>query len=905
MYPWLLERKIKLGLVSRMLFISCFALLLIVAQSAAEKCSSPNCSTSNPLKKSAPFDISGKSPRPSRRSQEHSDKKCSLQNCSTSKPQKNSAPSDIFRKSPHPSRRFQERLGLTKNSSTFCPKNFSCALRSCSDRLSFTDESTYTCYCDAYCHFFQDCCYDYWSACNASEHGKNASEVEADFLGAWFCVSLGNTSYWMKTKCSNSWPHDEVKSLCINPPSRLNSSTYLHFFPVSGANDNITYRNRHCARCNYQNNFKFWEFNMSLNVRPVGIRSFEDLIDFLLEFTNQHTMVNAVVPKPKMPRRYCLKSVSSCSYRFMSEIRQHDKCVTAGAAFVFGKRGTYRNKYCALCNGDHVVSCEPHVQKSSESPVQFPDFYLIINFRHQSKSSGYVVKTMCPEGVYDRHLKACVGPKDIVGPIDTVLEKYKIAIWFLSPCFFCKMPNVTHLQTCFTDVEPAHISNAQFQIVQKGIQMVTFDVQLTSTQSIQMLKNFSKAEMKHDSVTAYSYSVFKFIKPFTERFPLFLGWRIVRVIKTTSRMLGCVGLQVFNPSDYTKLEDGTLYVHKTKRNYTRDQYFKVSSSEGLIKVCQKQLPSDCTGFYVEYEEGEFEIGANLSLYHKVRGELYLFGEYTLEKDKVYICHIALREDNDTVRKYLTIIGLSLSIICSITVLITYVTFSQLRTLPGKNIINLTVGLLMLDLVWLTSPQAVRIGPLCKTTAFVIQYFVLFVHVSMVKIAYDTLSMFTDPIAHQRKCTASQVKSFMIVWSIPLVVVLSCCILRFFNVLEVQFTKSCWLSGKHVFAVVFIPVCLAVTFNIMCFTRSILKMRQLERNSRMMRAQKQEKNFLFVYLKLSAVFGLGWASAFFAVAFPVFSYLFVVLTAYQSVFIFLAFVCKKNVLLLYRNLFFQG
>ena len=74
---------------------------------------------------------------------------------------------------------------------------------------------------------------------------------------------------------------------------------------------------------------------------------------------------------------------------------------------------------------------------------------------------------------------------------------------------------------------------------------------------------------------------------------------------------------------------------------------------------------------------------------------------------------------------------------------------------------------------------------------------------------------------------------------------------------------------------------------------------------MMRAQKQEKNFLFVYLKLSAVFGLGWASAFFAVAFLVFSYLFVVLTAYQSVFIFLAFVCKKNVLLLYRNLFFPG
>ena len=184
---------------------------------------------------------------------------------------------------------------------------------------------------------------------------------------------------------------------------------------------------------------------------------------------------------------------------------------------------------------------------------------------------------------------------------------------------------------------------------------------------------------------------------------------------------------------------------------------------------------------------------------------------------------------------------------------------------------------MLDLVWLTSPQAVRSGSLCKTTAFVIQCFMLFVHVSMVKIAYDTLCMFTDPIAHQRKCAAPQTKSFMVVWSIPFILVLLCYMLLSFDVLDIQYTKTCWLSGKHVFAILYIPVCLAMAFNIVCFIRSISKMRKLEQNSQMLRAQKQENKLIPVYLKISTVFGLGWASAFLAVFFPVFSYLFVILT----------------------------
>ena len=99
--------------------------------------------------------------------------------------------------------------------------------------------------------------------------------------------------------------------------------------------------------------------------------------------------------------------------------------------------------------------------------------------------------------------------------------------------------------------------------------MIGFDVKLTldQMQRIELLGNYSKVEPN----STVLYSIFKFIKPFTRPFSIRLGSNTVRVIKTSSRRFGCVGLQVYNTSDYTQIgPNGKIYVHKTNRNYTRD-----------------------------------------------------------------------------------------------------------------------------------------------------------------------------------------------------------------------------------------------------------------------------------------------------------------------------------------------
>ena len=459
------------------------------------------------------------------------------------------------------------------------------------------------------------------------------------------------------------------------------------------------------------------------------------------------------------------------------------------------------------------------------------------------------------------------------------------------------MPSISHFQNILTDVEPSNISNGVLQQVQEGIQMIRFDVQLTSKQSFELLENISKVETNFTGV----YSILKFLKPFVSRFSVFLGSKTVKVIKTTSRQLACIGLQVLKPSDYKNIgRYGEIYVHKTNRNYTRDQYFKDESSNGLIRVCEKQLPNDCEGFYLEYSRNEFEVRPGLSLHHQHTGVLYKYGQYTLNNNAVNICHIAVKDDDNVIREYLTLVGLGLSLVCLLIVLVTYLTFSKLRTPPGKNILNLSIGLVLMDVVWLVSPQAVQIRQVCIATAFGIQYFMLLAHVNMAKIGYDTLRMFTDPLAHQRT-GSTRLKFFVLLWIIPLAFVLLSFILWHFNIFDVKYTKACWLSGQHVFAIVYIPLCLAMAFNIICLTRSIAMMRKLEQNGQLLRAQKQEKSSVFIYIKLSTILGLGWASIFIAVFLQVFSYVFLALTTLQGFYIFLAFVCNRNVLTLYRNL----
>ena len=797
------------------------------------------------------------------------------------------------------------RFGREKRASTMikCPTNsLSCSKRACDDLVS--SRSGKTCYCDRLCQAMDDCCYDYTSACNRSNEKRPTKD---EITSIWSCVKLyeSHNAVWMKTNCRKSWSNNDIYFRCVHAPSKLNSSTYHEFIPVVGV-DNVTYRNQYCAKCNNQNEFDFWHLNLSLKFRPAGsVQSIGDLLNFLVKNYDDALEKN-VLPNEEQPRRYCVQPESKCRHGYIGKGKK--ECLSGRVAIVQSKndRIIYKNKGCAYCNEQFDVVCGGSVVNDCVGPIilESRDFSMTVNFRDDESKSGFFFSSNCDSRIYDYHLMKCASKDDILPPVDALLDKYRVAVWFKSKQNWNSGSlNITLiLSKSLQDVSISNIFKTTIQQISTDVYLLSFDVKLSSRQTLRI----SKTNPGYKQNGTGTYNVEKFLQPFTQSFPFLLGDTFVDVIKSSFRRLACVGLQTLYPSDYYVGNNEAIYVNKTMKVYSREEYFTNDSSDGVVKVCEKQLPHGCHGVYRKYKQSEFKVTNNLSLFHIRSGKTYQYNDYSHDNNTILICQEVRKDgDMDIVREYLSWIALCLSIFSLIIVLITYTLFSELRTVAGMNLMNLCISLLLFNVFWLVRPEPAQVRSLCVTMAAIIQYLILVSLLSMSTIAHDTLHMFTDPIGYQRGHTSRKyfVRLFLI-WLTPLFFVALCLILWRVNILDIEYNDHCWSGGRHQVIVVFVPVCIMTTYNSVCFVISVLEMRKLERNSQMLRSQKEGKKSFIIHVKISTLFGLGWTFSFVYASFSsvsVFSYLFIVFTGFQGFYILLAFVCNKKVLMLYRNL----
>ena len=771
-----------------------------------------------------------------------------------------------------------------------CPDYLSCRNRS--KFTTYPKNATDFCYCDSLCQAMQDCCHDYYLY-------KNTEEVPHSVMNStWSCVKLGETKpVWMKTNCSKTWTEPVNAARCLNAPQTLNSSTFTAFLPVLGA-DNHTYRNQFCAVCNYQNEFEFW--GLDVDVYPPGIGNVIELFDYLVDYYRgkKKGINDIVIQKDKSPR-YCRDVISTCQNISKHKYTENENdCLFGKVGLIYRFTKLYKNVACVLCSNISTsdLRCEKRNGPGEGSLIPKAkdyDFYIIIDIRN-AKTARFTALSSCGKGeLFDNHLETCVDSSEVLPPNKLPLDKYRIALWLETNITLSIQVRSENISKFIYDVSPSNIHNPTNKGLVKNTYLLRFEVDLTFIQTVKS-SNVSTSESFSEA-----YSIKKFIQPFSGVFYIRFYSVNVKVVKTTYRRLACFGLKHYSPSEYVEV-GGKIFVNTTGKLYSNDEYFKDNSGSG-IKVCEQQLPNECHGQYFKYNLNEFEVVQdNLSLYHKKEKLLYDYNKYSVRGDSIFICHeVSHPITGDTVGGFIAIIGISLSVISLLSVLITYSLFSQLRTPPGKNLMNLALVLLIFNLLWLSRGWFKYLRTLCVIMAFVQAYFILVSLTSMAKIAHDTMGMFTDPIAHQRRNTSSFLK-FLIVWLMPVAHVVLCVILSQYSILTVNY-ETCWITGTHVYIVAVVPVCISMFYNIFCFTRSIIEMRKLEKNGQMLRAQTQEKSSVFVYIKISTLLGLGWSSTFIAAIFRVFSHMFVFLTTLQGVYIFLAFLCNKNVLMLYKRL----
>ena len=340
-----------------------------------------------------------------------------------------------------------------------------------------------------------------------------------------------------------------------------------------------------------------------------------------------------------------------------------------------------------------------------------------------------------------------------------------------------------------------------------------------------------------------------------------------------------------------------------------------------ISVCEQIVPATCVGRQIYLTTEEYVKFDNLSIFFNRTETIYDFGEYDIQDGKVIMCipenHSELFIKSDYIHligAYLTFVCLVLSLACLFLVIQTYLIFSELRNLPGKNLLNLTISLFFGQLLWLT-PDGWFTYSCCHVVAVVRHYLFLVSFVAMSTIAWDTHLTFAGKKSQlqmqKREKERREKKDFCkysaMIWGLPAIFVVLCAVVDRMDVYAIYVNEQfCWFDDAQAQKYLFVlPVGILLLVNIIFFTLTISAIKQIRSVTRLARQDRSKKTMFWIALKLSALMGFCWMFGFIHLLVKtktlVFAYLFIIFASLQGVYIAFAFVMKKKIWKMYKNL----
>ncbi|XP_053398299.1 adhesion G-protein coupled receptor G2-like [Mercenaria mercenaria] len=322
------------------------------------------------------------------------------------------------------------------------------------------------------------------------------------------------------------------------------------------------------------------------------------------------------------------------------------------------------------------------------------------------------------------------------------------------------------------------------------------------------------------------------------------------------------------------------------------------------------MKSQCA--FIKLKSDEYEI---LNLTHilvlslnKTVGSSLLFRNGS----EIYVCEEmftrqAIRHISSyfgVIENYVSFGGIICSIASLVLTLLVYIMLSELRNIPGKNLISLMIALLLAQLLFLCSNQAVDNYKACKALAIIIHYCFLASFSWMNVIAYDLFRTFSHSCQLGRLCThMSKVfyRYSVYGWLIPAAIVTPAVLLDIFSINNNQFKPRygenvCWISSKNALILFFVgPLAVFKLIDFVGFICTSFYISKTRRQGSM--ARQYNVCSCLLYLKLSLIMGLTWLFAFVAVFSndTIMWYLFIIFNTLQGVFIALSFLCTKRVI----------
>ena len=262
---------------------------------------------------------------------------------------------------------------------------------------------------------------------------------------------------------------------------------------------------------------------------------------------------------------------------------------------------------------------------------------------------------------------------------------------------------------------------------------------------------------------------------------------------------------------------------------------------------------------------------------------------------------------------LTLVGLSFSFVCLLSLMVTYSIFSKLRSLPGKNLTSFSTSLLVYLLCLMSLHINNPTQPSCKAFAIRQHYLSLAMFTNMAVIAYHSRKTFARKLPEKQKCDQDELKAFMkyclIGWGLPAIFLAICVSVDELKVVKHGYSEdvNCWIDSTVLPYFFVLPIgCVPLISSIM-FSITIYHIRQQQRATNLVLKKSKLKmnlQFISIFLKLSTAMGSEWLFGVLVFFFPhinAFSYIFVILFSLEGVYIAVAFVFTRKIYRMYREI----
>jgi len=319
-------------------------------------------------------------------------------------------------------------------------------------------------------------------------------------------------------------------------------------------------------------------------------------------------------------------------------------------------------------------------------------------------------------------------------------------------------------------------------------------------------------------------------------------------------------------------------------------------------------------------EGEFTVLQNRSIFVNASQSVYDWSEYIWQNRSLYICenfsavyHVkGPVSKDDEVLSILTLVCMVISIIALVFVLVTYSLFTELRTLPGINLMNLSISILLAQLLWILGSGQTDTPIACTVIAVLLHYFLLVSFVWTSIIAFDTWRAFAvkgrRSLANsKRKRLVHCLRHMAVGWLSVMVYVAICIAIDQSDAVTIgyQSSKACWMANPWGILFSFaVPVALILMFNIVMYVLTMKAIHVTTAQARVATDHNDHRQTFGIYVRIASAMGFTWILGFIApFGWYFLWYFFAVLNGLQGVYIAVAFGLNQRVKNLYKRRLF--